>query len=116
MQTISENLVSFIHFTCTFLILSLGFPGGSEVKVSACMQETQVRSLGREGPLEKEMATHSSILTWRIPMDRGAWWPYSPQGCKESHTTEPFRFSILSSKKSQAKLFNTFLQSSIHYL
>ena len=31
------------------------------------MQETWVRSLGREGPLEKEMATHSSILAWRIP-------------------------------------------------
>ena len=31
------------------------------------MQETQVRSLGREDPLEKEMATHSSILAWKIP-------------------------------------------------
>ena len=31
------------------------------------MQETQIRSLGREDPLEKEMATHSSILAWRIP-------------------------------------------------
>ena len=31
------------------------------------MQETQVRSLGREDPLEKEMATHSSTLAWRIP-------------------------------------------------
>ena len=31
------------------------------------MQETQVRSLGQEDPLEKEMATHSSILVWRIP-------------------------------------------------
>ena len=37
------------------------------------MRETQVRSLGREDPLEKGMATHSSILAWRIPMDRGAW-------------------------------------------
>ena len=37
------------------------------VKNLPAMQETQVRSLGREGPLEKEMATHSSILTWRIP-------------------------------------------------
>ena len=32
-----------------------------------------VQSLGRESPLEKGMATHSSILTWKIPMDRGAW-------------------------------------------
>ena len=37
------------------------------------MQETWVRFLSQEDPLEKEMATHSSILTWRIPMDRGAW-------------------------------------------
>ena len=38
------------------------------------MQETQVQALGQEDPLEKGMATHSSILAWRIPMDRGAWW------------------------------------------
>ena len=37
------------------------------------MQETQVRSLGWEDSLEEGMATHSSILAWRIPMDRGAW-------------------------------------------
>ena len=43
------------------------------VKNPPAMQETQVQSLGGEDPLEKEMATHSSILTWRIPMDRGAW-------------------------------------------
>ena len=38
------------------------------------MRETWVQSLGREDPLEKEVATHSSILAWRIPMDGGAWW------------------------------------------
>ena len=38
------------------------------------MQETQVRSLGWEDPLEKEMATHSSILGLENPMDREAWW------------------------------------------
>ena len=37
------------------------------------MQETQVLSLGREDALEEEMATHLSILAWRIPKDRGAW-------------------------------------------
>ena len=37
------------------------------VKNLAAMRETQVRSLGREDPLEKEMAAHSSILAWRIP-------------------------------------------------
>ena len=37
------------------------------VKPLTTMQETWVRSLGREDPLEKEMATHSSILAWKIP-------------------------------------------------
>ena len=51
------------------------------------MLETQVRSLGQEDPLEKEMATHSSILAWKIP------WTddlvgYSPWGHKESDMTE----------------------------
>jgi len=38
------------------------------------MQEMWALSLGLEDPLEKELATHSSILAWKIPMDRGAWW------------------------------------------
>ena len=38
------------------------------------MQETWVQSLGWEDPLEESMATQSSMLAWRIPMDRGAWW------------------------------------------
>ena len=37
------------------------------------MQETWIHFLGWEDPLEECMATHSSILVWRIPMDRGAW-------------------------------------------
>ena len=37
------------------------------------MQKTWVRSVGWEDPLEKGMATHSSILAWRIPIDRRAW-------------------------------------------
>ena len=37
------------------------------------LQETWVQSLGREDALEEGMATHSSILAWRLPMDRGAW-------------------------------------------
>ena len=40
------------------------------VKNLPAMQDTQVRSLGWEDPLEKEVATHSSILAWRIPVDR----------------------------------------------
>ena len=44
------------------------------VKISPAMHETWVRTLGWEDPLEKEMATHSSILAWENLMDRGAWW------------------------------------------
>ena len=44
------------------------------VKNLPAMWETWVRSLGWKDPVEEGMATHSSILTWRIPMDRGIWW------------------------------------------
>ena len=44
-----------------------GFPGALEGKESTAMRETQVRYLGREDPLEKEMATHSSTLARKIP-------------------------------------------------
>ena len=55
-------------------------------KLSA-VQETQVQSLGQEDPLEKEMATHSSILAWRIPwIEKPS--GYSPWGHKESDTSE----------------------------
>ena len=37
------------------------------------MQETRAQSLGWEDPLEESITTHSSILAWRIPIDRGAW-------------------------------------------
>ena len=46
---------------------SLGFLVALMVKNLPLMQETQVRSLGREDPMEKGVATHSSILAWRIP-------------------------------------------------
>ena len=51
------------------------------------MQETQVQSLGREDALEKGMATHSSILAWRIPWMRSLV-GYSPWSHKESDTAE----------------------------
>ena len=58
--------------------ITLGFPGSSagKKKNPPAMQETQetwIQSLGGEAPLEEGMATDSSILAWRIPMDRGAW-------------------------------------------
>ena len=48
----------------------MGFPGGADGKESAAMREIWVRSLGWEEPLEEGMATHSSILAWRIPMEK----------------------------------------------
>ena len=50
--------------------------------------ESWVRSLGWEDPLQEGMATHSSILAWRITVDRGAWWA-TVHGVTESDTTEP---------------------------
>ena len=47
------------------------------------MQETQVGSLGQEDPLEKEMASHSSILTWEIPGTEKSGRLYSPWGHKD---------------------------------
>ena len=55
------------------IMLLVGFPGDSEDKQSACNAGDLSRSLDWEDLLEKEMATHPSILAWRIPMDRGAW-------------------------------------------
>ena len=49
------------------------------------MQEMVVQSLGQEDYLKKEMATHSSILAWRIPWTEEAG-GYSPRGCKELDT------------------------------
>ena len=47
--------------------MALVFPGGSDGKESACSADSQVQALGWENPLEKEMATHYSILAWEIP-------------------------------------------------
>ena len=54
------------------------------VKNLPAVQETWVRSLGQEDPLEKEMATHSSILAWKIPQTEEPGGLYSSWGCKES--------------------------------
>ena len=51
-----------------------GFSGGSAVKNSPAMRETQVQTLGQENPLEEETVTHTSILAWKIP------WTEDPGG------------------------------------
>ena len=75
------------------------------------MQETQVQSLGWEDPLEKKMATHSSILAWRMP------WTEEPGGlqrmhCKQSDTTE--RLSLSLSHTVQISSFQEALHSLSH--
>ena len=55
------------------------------VKNLPAVLETWVGSLDWEDPLEEGMATHSSILAWRISMDRGAWWAVV-LGVAKSHT------------------------------
>ena len=67
----------------------MGFPVGSVVKNLPAKQETQVQFLCQEDPLEKEMATHSSILAWEI-----AW------------TEELGRLQSMGSQKSQTQLSN----------
>ena len=63
-------------------------PSGSGVKNSPAMQElqeTQVRSLGQEDLLEKEMTTHSSILAWRIPQTEELGWLQSTGSQRVRH-------------------------------
>ena len=66
----------------------MGFHGGSMVKLLPTMRETQVRSLAQEDPGEKRMATHSSILAWRIPWTEEPGGLHSLWGRKELEMTE----------------------------
>ena len=67
----------------------MGFLGGSDKKNVPAMQETWVLFLGWEDAIKEGMETHSSILAWRIPMDRGAWQDTVPsRGHKELDPTE----------------------------
>ena len=61
--------------------------GAQTIKNPPAMWETWVRSLGWEDPLEEVMATHSSILAWRILKDRGAW-QASVHGLADSQRVE----------------------------
>ena len=58
--------------------MALVFPGGSDGKESACSADSQVQALGWEDPLEKEMATHSSILALEIS------WTEEPGGLQST--------------------------------
>ena len=68
--------VPHLPWESTFVEEQEGFFSGSAVKNPPAVQETQgmwLQSLGWEDPLEEGMVTHSSVLAWRIPMDRRTW-------------------------------------------
>ena len=64
------------------------FIGGTVVKNPCAVQERQVQSLGWKDAVEKEVATHSSILAWRIPMDRETWQVIVHRVVEESDMTD----------------------------
>ena len=82
-----QGIIPHIKVRCTFsIVMSLAFKVkyndsslvAQRLKHLPVMQETWVRFLGREDPLEKEMATHSSILAWRTP------WTQEPGGLQST--------------------------------
>ena len=77
-----------LSFNSSLIIFSLPLVT-QLVRKPPAMQETWVRSLGLEDPLgRRKWQTHSSILVWRIPVDREACWATVYGGHKESDTTE----------------------------
>ena len=83
------------------------------VKRLPAMRETQVRSLDQEDLLEKEMAIHSSTLTWKIPWMEEFDRLHSPWGLKESDTTERLHFMLLGSSAGKESTCNAGDPSSI---
>ena len=77
---------------CRGIVISYTSLVAQTVMRLLAMQETRVRPLGREDPLEKEMAMHSSTLAWKIPWteEPGS---YSPWGRKELDMTERLHFT-----------------------
>ena len=65
------------------------------VKNPPAVQETWIRSLGWEDPLEEGMATHSSILAWRIPKDRGVLWATVYRVAESDMTEQLSRYSLI---------------------
>ena len=74
------------------------------------MQGTWVLSLGQEDPLEKEMATRSSVLAYKIPLER-CLVGYSSWGCKESDATEPLTHLLMYMVTGASQTVFTFMVS-----
>ena len=73
------------------------------VKTLTAMWDTRVQSLGQEDPLEKGMATHSSILAWRIPWTEDPGKLYSPWSRKEIEMTVQLTLSLFTYKRMKLK-------------
>ena len=76
-------------------MLLVGIPGDSEDKESACHAGDLSQSLSWEDLLEKEMATHPSILIWENPMDRRAWWATVHGIAEESDMTQKHQLPLV---------------------
>ena len=92
---------------------NITFPGGSEGKESACNTGDPGSIPGREDPLEKEMATHFSILAWRIPWIEEPGGLHSPWGRKELDTTEGAEHAGIRRSIRICLLFSSFFSLSI---
>ena len=98
-----------VNFDSMFFVLFVGdFPGDSVVKNALAMQETWVQSLGWEDHLEKEMATHSSILAWEIS------WTGEPDGL-QSMGLQRVRHDLVT-KQQQNNVFDINLCFSLLWL
>ena len=100
------QLLLFLEHIALSLYSQRGFPGGSNGKESASIQEALVQSLGQEDPLEKEMATHPSILAWWIPWIQKSG-ELQSMGHKESGMTDQLTLSL--SPYSQRTVFKSYL-------
>ena len=102
MFTTSDDALSFI-LTLSWILLYKEARGGylvaQAVKNLPAVQENQVWSLGLEDTLFKDTTTHSSVLAWEYPMDRGAWQATVNRIAKESDTTEWLTLSLHTKKQ-----------------
>ena len=94
-------LLKFYFYFCSYLISFWGFPGRSVLKDSPASAGDVGSIPGLEDPLEKEMATHHSILAWEIPLDRGNCGLQFMGLTKESDMTEQINNLSLTSLECQ---------------
>ena len=93
-----------------WLVFSMVFPGGLDIKNLPAMWDNLVQSLSWEDSLEKGMATHFNILAWRIPMDRRSWWATFHEVAKSQmrlNTAQKHLIYFWNSHQAAAKILKT---------